>query len=477
MGVVYISNLEACTLTGQTARTKGRQTALMSQLSQWVVLIHELGQLGGTKEFLDSCHNRTNINQGRRIGYILLHRHALLDYPLHTGKTNAELVLQQLAYRANTTVAQMVNIISLAYTMHQIQQIADGSKNVVNSNGTLTIFQSWGTNHLERTTLIIALNMKNDGIALTKDCLLLLSGNIFQHICINQGISRNQNLTGFLIQQRLCQNLALNTALPAQLLGQLVTAYSCQIITLSIKEQAAEHLMSIVYVERLTRTNTTINLLQSVSTSSGIITLQSRSNSIIVIEECQNLLIAAKYQIGSAYIEVVIITALHSWYSAIRSGQLSQTQLLLLIDIVQSTEEYSYRQLTGTVDTNGNYIISIGFQLNPSTTVWNYSGVEEGLTRLVNSNAIISAWRTYQLADNNTLSTINNKGTRSSHQREIPHEYLRILEDTSGSVQKANLDTQWSCIGSISFLAFIKAILRLSQLIVQQGKAYLALKI
>ena len=229
--------------------------------------------------------------------------------------------------------------------------------------------------------------------------------------------------------------------------------------------------MSIVYVERLTRTNTTINLLQSVSTSSGIITLQSRSNSIIIIEECQNLLIAAKYQIGSAYIEMVIITALHSWYSAIRSGQLSQTQLLLLIDIVQSTEEYSYRQLTGTVDTNGNDIISIGFQLNPSTTVWNYSGVEEGLTRLVYSNAIISTWRTYQLADNNTLSTINNKSTRSSHQREIPHEYLRILEDTSGSVQKANLDTQWSCISSISFLAFIKAILRLSQLIVQQRKA------
>ena len=477
MGVMYISNLEACTLTRQTARTKGRQTTLMSQLSQWVVLIHELRQLGGTKKFLDSCHNRTNIDQGRRIGYILLHGHALLDYPLHTGKTNAELVLQQLAYRANTTVAQMVNIISLAYTMHQIQQIADGSKNIVNSNGALAIFQSWGTNHLKRATLIVSLNMKNNGIALTKDCLLLLSGNIFQHICINQGISWNQNLTSFFIQQRLCQYLALNTALPAQLLGQLVTAYSCQIITLSIKEQAAEHLMSIVYVERLTRTNTAINLLQSVSTSSSIITLQSGSNSIIIIEECQNLLIAAKYQIGSTNIEMVIIAALHSWYSTIRSGQLSQTQLLLLIDIVQSTEEYSYRQLTGTVDTNGNYIISIGFQFNPSTTVWNYSGVEEGLTRLIYSNAIISAWRTYQLADNNTLCTINNKGTGSSHQREIPHEYLRILEDTSSSVQKANLDTQWSCIGSISFLAFIKAILRLSQLIVQQGEAYLALKI
>ncbi len=45
MGVVDIADLETCALTGKTARTKGRQTALMRKLRQRVVLVHELRQL------------------------------------------------------------------------------------------------------------------------------------------------------------------------------------------------------------------------------------------------------------------------------------------------------------------------------------------------------------------------------------------------------------------------------------------------
>ena len=44
MAVVNISNLESCTVTGQTTRSKCGQTSLMSQLTQRVVLVHELGQ-------------------------------------------------------------------------------------------------------------------------------------------------------------------------------------------------------------------------------------------------------------------------------------------------------------------------------------------------------------------------------------------------------------------------------------------------
>ena len=46
VGVVYISNLESGTVSGQTARSQGGETSLMGQLGQRVVLIHELGQLG-----------------------------------------------------------------------------------------------------------------------------------------------------------------------------------------------------------------------------------------------------------------------------------------------------------------------------------------------------------------------------------------------------------------------------------------------
>ena len=54
VGVVYISNLESGTVPGQTAGAQGGETALMGQLSQGVVLVHELGQLGASEELLYS---------------------------------------------------------------------------------------------------------------------------------------------------------------------------------------------------------------------------------------------------------------------------------------------------------------------------------------------------------------------------------------------------------------------------------------
>ena len=99
------------------------------------------------------------------------------------------------------------------------------------------------------------------------------------------------------------------------------------------------------------------------------------------------------------------------------------------------------------------------------------------LTGLVTSNTIICTRRTHQLADDNTLCTIDNKGAGGSHQREITHEYLGILENTGSPVQETNLYPQRCCISSIPLLALIQAVFRLTQLIIQQGQAHLALKI
>ena len=54
MGVVYIPHLESGTVPGQTARAQGGETALMGQLCQRVILVHELGQLGASEELLHS---------------------------------------------------------------------------------------------------------------------------------------------------------------------------------------------------------------------------------------------------------------------------------------------------------------------------------------------------------------------------------------------------------------------------------------
>ncbi len=47
---VYVTHFKAGTLTGQTARAECRNTALVGDLGQRVVLVHELRQLAGTEE-------------------------------------------------------------------------------------------------------------------------------------------------------------------------------------------------------------------------------------------------------------------------------------------------------------------------------------------------------------------------------------------------------------------------------------------
>ena len=79
--------------------------------------------------------DRTNVNQGLRGNDVqILNGHALTNDTLHTGEADAELVLQQLTNAAQTTVAQMVDVVGVADVMAKTQQIADGCQHIINDD-------------------------------------------------------------------------------------------------------------------------------------------------------------------------------------------------------------------------------------------------------------------------------------------------------------------------------------------------------
>ncbi len=57
-------------------------------------------------------------------------RHSLTDNSFQSGQTYPVLVLQKLAYRTDTPVAKVVDIISAAQTVFQMNIIINGSKNI-----------------------------------------------------------------------------------------------------------------------------------------------------------------------------------------------------------------------------------------------------------------------------------------------------------------------------------------------------------
>jgi hypothetical protein len=85
VGGMHVADFEACALTGETARSKGREAALVGDLGERVGLIHELRELRGAEELADRGHDRLRVDEVVRHGrrHLLIHRHFFLDGAFH----------------------------------------------------------------------------------------------------------------------------------------------------------------------------------------------------------------------------------------------------------------------------------------------------------------------------------------------------------------------------------------------------------
>src|SRR4051794_14458720 len=131
---VHVADLEAGPLTGQTTRAERGQPALVRQAGERVGLVHELRQLRGAEELLDRRHDRADVDQGlRRDRLDVLRGHALADHALHPGQADADLVLDELADRAQAPVAEVVDVVGLeaGVTAMQPDDVVDGRDDVL----------------------------------------------------------------------------------------------------------------------------------------------------------------------------------------------------------------------------------------------------------------------------------------------------------------------------------------------------------
>src|SRR4029077_6538673 len=144
VAVVDVTDVEAGALAGQAAWPEGRQPALVRELGGRVVLVHELRQLAGAEELLDRSHHRSGVDERCRGDRVrVTDRHPLLDDALHADQSHTELVLQQLADRADTAVAEVVDVIRdllLARRVVELDQLAqEGDEVTLLENPELTL--------------------------------------------------------------------------------------------------------------------------------------------------------------------------------------------------------------------------------------------------------------------------------------------------------------------------------------------------
>ncbi len=117
---MHVAHLEAGALAGQTARSKGRHTALVGQFRQRVLLVHELAELRRAEELAHRGRHGLGVDQVVRHDRVDIDGgHALLDRALHAQQTNAELVFHELADRTHAAIAEIVDVVDFAAAVTQ----------------------------------------------------------------------------------------------------------------------------------------------------------------------------------------------------------------------------------------------------------------------------------------------------------------------------------------------------------------------
>ena len=212
-------------------------------------MVHELGQLGGTKEFFDCCHYRTNVNQRlRRDRFDFLNCHTFTNNTFHTSQTNTELVLQQFTYATKTTVTQVVDIICVTCAIHKVEQVRDVSNHVFTSYCAVIEWQvAVVTNNFGLYTIVIydvefSKAFAIEYMAICYDIKLFFP-NLYA--CIKDYFA------SFRIYDRLSQCVTQHTLTPAKFFVQFITTNARQVITACIEEQVIEQVTSGLYCWRL----------------------------------------------------------------------------------------------------------------------------------------------------------------------------------------------------------------------------------
>ncbi|CDC29576.1 uncharacterized protein BN792_01787 [Faecalibacterium sp. CAG:82] len=466
VAVVDVADLETRAVTAQTAGAQSGQTALVGQLSQRVVLVHELRQRGRTEELLDGCHHRADVDEGLRGDDALilaLQGHTLTDDALHAGETDAELVLQQLTDAADAAVAQVVDIIGGADAVAQAVQVVDGSQNVGHGDRTADQLVVVAAQHLfllfhigsgvqdlldlvKGAALVDAalLDVKGEealcvhtAVGDDLDVLLTLlegivhgqddnihTGGIgfLSQLAADLGASLHDQLPGQGSHDVLSGNITHDAACQRELLVHLITAETGQIVTARVEEQHVDLAGSRLHRGRLAGAQLAVNFQQALFLVLGGVLFQGSQDALVVTEEVQDVLIG---------------------------GQ------------AQCTAQHGDRQLAVLINTDIEHVGSVGLVLQPGAAVGVHGSAVQVVTNFILGISVEYAGRTDQLADDGTLSTVDHKGARIGHQREITHENFLVLDLAGLLVQQTGGNAQGGSVGHVALLALLDAVLGL----------------
>ena len=470
--VVYVAHFKRCAVTRQAAGAERGHTALVRQLCQRVVLVHELGQRRRTEELLDRRSDRADVDQALRGDDVqILNGHALADDALHAGEADAELVLEQLAHAAQAAVAQMVNVVHRADAVAEAEQVADRGEHVVDDDGLgdqvvdagldglfHILARNAGVNDLLEDREVhlfldaqllggkagVALEVVDVDHAVAEhlDCgaLVRLDHDVVDAACRQQArliagqdlVRLREHLAGHRADRRLEQLVAGDAAGNVQLLVVLVAADRGNIVAAHVEEHRVHQVGRGLDRGRLARTHLLVDLDEGLVRGVGRVLIQRCDDQRVLAEQLLDLCIGLD---------------------------------------ADRTDKARDRDLAVLIDADIEHVVGVGLVLEPRAAVRDDRRGEQHFVRLVIFAAEVNAGRTDELGDDRALRAVDDEGRGVGHLREIAHEDLLLLDLTRFLVSQAHTDLEGGCICGVARLALLNAVLGLLvHRVIEEGK-------
>ncbi len=462
VGVVHVADLKPGAVPRKAARPQRGEAALVRELRQGVGLVHELREGRGAEELADGRRDGADVDQrmGREGLQILrLQGHALADHALQTGKADAELVLQQLAHRADAPVAQMVDVVQVAEAHRQAVQIIDGGEDVVDGDVAGDEVVPPGAD------LLLALVIRLAGIqnllehaephALPDAAFLLrveidVFGDVdhpvgddphlfvvldfhrhrsdarvvhlFRKGAGNRGAGLGHHLARGGVGDRAREHLPGKAAGQVQLLVVLVAPDAGKVVAPGVEKQAVQVGLRTLDGGGLARPQFAVNLEKGFLHVLAGVLLDGGGHAVVVAEEIQNLLVRAE---------------------------------------AQRPDEHRDRDFAVLVDAHVKDVVGVGLVLQPRAAVRDHRGAVQLLAGLVVLHFIIDARRADQLGNNHALRAVHDECAAVRHQGEVAHIDFRFLDFAAFLIEQPRRHAQRGGISGVPDLALLHAVVRL----------------
>ena len=200
------------------------------------------------------------------------------------------------------------------------------------------------------------------------------------------------DLSGNHRNRRAAQGLPHKTVGNAHLFVELVPTYACKIVALGVEEHIVDEHDGTFHCGRFAGTELFINFLQG-------------------------FLAGSMLGLHGQGVHTVLFKSGHD------PGFLAEHGLHFGIGFhAQCPDQHRDRNLSGLVDPHIQHTVGIGLVFQPCAPVGNHRGRQQLVTALVHFGFVVHTGRTDDLRDDDSLGTVNDKGTVVGHDREIAHE-------------------------------------------------------